>query len=90
MHHDASMTKERRSIERDGAGEPCQTKSLMPQPRSDPRSKLDLSWIDETPGRVFFPREFYFYATWGVMLIIMSVLSLPFQQIPRDVVKPRS
>jgi hypothetical protein len=47
------------------------------------RSKLDLSWIDESSRPASLPREFYFYASWGALLVILSVLSLPFRRLER-------
>ncbi|WP_294355374.1 hypothetical protein [uncultured Sphingomonas sp.] len=53
----------------------------MPQPHQHERSTLDLSRIDDAVVSPSLPREFYFYATWGVLLIIMSVISLPFRRL---------
>ncbi len=53
----------------------------MPHRDQRDRSTLDLSWVDDEAVSASFPREFYYYATWGVLLIIMSVLSLPFQRL---------
>lgn len=54
---------------------------VMPQPHQHERSTLDLSRIDDAVVSPSLPREFYFYATWGVLLIIMSVISLPFRRL---------
>ncbi|WP_177171702.1 hypothetical protein [Sphingomonas palmae] len=53
----------------------------MPQSPQRDRPSLDLSRIDDAVVSPSLPREFYFYATWGVLLIIMSVISLPFQRL---------
>ncbi|SEL98048.1 hypothetical protein SAMN05216382_3041 [Sphingomonas palmae] len=55
--------------------------AFMPQSPQRDRPSLDLSRIDDAVVSPSLPREFYFYATWGVLLIIMSVISLPFQRL---------